>query len=777
MSKGRCARAGICLLVILALSMAVRGLSHFLPSLTAEERSVYQDEAGTPYLTEMDSYFYLRFADDMQETGLTLTRWREADPLMGDRNLEKTTAGVPVFLSALTYALWRLLRLVFPVRLVQVASWMGPIFGSLAAVPAFLYARRRTNLTGGIAAGLLTGLAVPFVAHTHAGFFDTDLLLALLPLCAVLCQIRAMQTEPWRRQGLYALGCGGAFALLSLTWATYSTYFLLLALTGLLSALLILLWPARIPYARRGKALRGLGLSLAAVLLGVLAAHGMNGLRALLGVMDIFRAVSGSTDAFPGAFIYTSEMLSRPLLPRTLGLSALLRADNATVLGALGGALPCLLAAAALPLTGALALKSPSRSPERQEALLSLIPEIGILGLWLAAGMVLSRSSMRFGEIAVLPLCVLAGLGAGRLAALPGKRPWPLLLSLAALAAAIPMAIGAMRIAYRALPSATDAKAQAMDTLRQETPADTVIGGWWDDGYLMEYAARRRCISDGGGYDGPKCYFLGKALLAEDPRLTAGILRMLETANTRPLSLLTEAGLSQPEAANLLLRILPLSRQEATKALSLPEEQAAALLEMTHPAETHPLVLVLSSDLLAKLEAIAHYGQWDLTARAAQGTCYFMASAASLPLAPGQSCRLPMADAALTLTVEMGADGLAAAVLDKNGVAYKLSRFCQWRDGRLIQDTPLPGTGPAVHLVEENGRVSAFACSPDIAGSLLVRLLVCGDTGLPGVTPLGAWQGLSEDPSPAQQRITLSSPGAWCVQAWYIEEYLKEETP
>ena len=142
-------RGGLALLAVLVLAFAVRAVSFGLPGAPAAVREYYQDETGAPYLSEMDSYFYVRLSREMAEAGKSfLYNQREADPLMGSRPAEPQYQPVPVFLSVLTFWVWRILHVFSEVTVLQVARWMGPVVGSLTAVPAFLYVRQRTNLAG-----------------------------------------------------------------------------------------------------------------------------------------------------------------------------------------------------------------------------------------------------------------------------------------------------------------------------------------------------------------------------------------------------------------------------------------------------------------------------------------------------------------------------------------------------------------------------------------------------------------------------------------------------
>ena len=785
MSKKKSASAllsFLCLALILALGFGVRAASAPLSAIPAQEGEFYRDGEGIPYLTDMDSYFYLRLAREMAEADSPfLYNQRPEDPLMSARPQEAAGQGLPIFLSTVTYFVWKFLRLFFPVSLTALAYWMGPVLGSLAAIPAFLYVKKRTNLFGGAAAGLLAGLAIPFVAKTHGGFFDTDMLLAALPLGFILCQLRAMQEERLSRQGAWALAAGLLLALLSLVWSSFYTYFWLMALGGLAGLIPVLLYPFRYSWKRRLAALRGYVLAIGAALALVFLFRGLPGIRALGGILSVFGFVSASSNSFPFVHQFTAEM--QPLSPLSGSFAALLRGSADSLVNQLGGLLPLLLAAGALVL----ALIPQKKRPEGPHGeIISSLLEGGMLLLWLGAGIKLALPRQRFMEIAVLPLAVLAGLGVGRLARLV-KGPRPLAAAagcLLALSAALPMGLGAWETARGAMPGATDAKAEALSYADRALPQDTAVAAWWDDGYFIQYAARRRAPADGGTSSGAVNYFLGKALLTEDPAQMAGIFRMLETSATQAVDLLTGLGASQPQAAALLLDMAALPRDQAGRAaagaLSLTPEDTARLLSLTHPTDEKPLALLLSADLLPKLSAIAYFGQWDMEERQPGPGVYWSVSTASGALSAGGECRLPMLDPAIAVTVQKDTGGRVDARMDKDGKEYQLSRLCLWRDGVLVQDGPLPGTGPALVLVEEGGRVCAFSCSPGLEMSMFVRLFIAGDSTLPGFALHSDFPGMyCGDPCPAQQRMAFYRPACCGAQVWEIRQSLlfPDETP
>lgn len=739
---------GLLLLAVLLISFGVRALPASLPAVPEEIRSNWQDEDGIPYLTEMDSYFYLRFTREMSEAGSPFFyNKRGEDPMMGQRPVKEGGQGIPILLSVLAYWLWRFLSFFGSVPVIQVARWMGPVFGSLAVIPAFFYVKRRTNLAGGVTAGLLTGLALPFVSHTHIGFFDTDMLLGILPAGFVLLQLWAMQARKPGFQAIAGVCAGLLLGLLSLTWFAFYMYFWLLVLGGLLGVILVMACTGRCPFRRRLAAARGWLFSVLSALLFVFLFRGQPALNSLMNVMSTFRSVGGSVNVFPFVHQYTGEMQSIPLFPDQ-GIRALFRADLSTGIGALGGLIPCLCLLAALPLSlcPALLRRKTPRPEDRTEALIAALTEAGILFLWLGFGIVLMRSRRRFTEIAALPAAILAGLAVGfAVRMLRDRKAWIRVPVCAVLIAGcvLPVGLGAAGQARAALPSVTDSMNDAMISIRDTQPENAAIASWWDYGYFMQYKARRRAITDGGTSSGAVNFFLGKALLSTDPAQMTGIFRMLETSAVSAVDDLVRRGAGQAEATEYLLRIASLSREEAqqlTPPASMTEEQLSALLDKTHPPEKIPLLLVLSEDMLKKTDAISYYGFWDVHTRTQSEESYCLRSPDLKMLSPGTEAVFSLPQASLALRVLKDPIGLMQVSAEKDGQRFRPGRIICWRDGLKAQDLRLSETGPAVMLIENEGWASAMVISQNLCDSMLIRLFCGRDKSIPGIALLNEWK-------------------------------------
>ena len=772
------------LLLVLAVSFFVHAVPASLPSVPEREREYFRDETGRAYLTEMDSYFYGRLAREMTEAGRTeMYNRRDEDPLMSQRPVAQQDQGLPVLLSALAYWVWKVLSIFGRADIEGIIRWMGPVLGSLAAVPAFLYVRRRTNLAGGVAAGLLTGLSLPFLSHTHAGFFDTDMLLCVLPLGFLLLELRAMQMERLRDQVIAGAGSALLLALLSLTWWAFYMFFWLMVLGGLIGVLLVMAFAGRCPFRRRLLTVRGWLLSILPALLLVFVFRGTPGLASLGSVMDTFRSVSGTVDAFPYGWQFIGEMQALPYLPDMgrEGIFSLVKAELGSGIGSLGGILPCLFALAALPLGIILSRhrKNVPDAPERTDRRIAALTELAMLLLWLGFGVVLMKSRRRFTEIAVLPAAVLAGLGVGFVVRLLEGRKARIRIPAAAvlsLGICVPMFLGSWAVAWNEKPSATDSISNAMTYIRETQPEDAVIGSWWDYGYFMQYASRRRVIFDGGYTGGDGFYLLGHALLTDDPAQMTGIFRMLETAGVSMISDLTRAGATQAEAAEYLLRIAGMSRAEAEQTTppgQMTGEQFDALLDKTHPREERPLLLVMSDDMISKLSAIAHYALWDMEAMAPAGEVSWAVCARSEMLEPGDMVSFETEDRAVRMIAQMDDEGKIQGYPSVDGNFTVLSRLCVWKDGVKMQDTGTGGNGMAAVLVKEDDRYACFFCSVNLCDSMLVRLFICRDRTIPRIRLLGTWENHTEneDPCSAQRRISPAGYAGQVVQIWEADEY------
>lgn len=776
------------LVLILAYAFLVRARAYLLPATPPEEKQYMQDENGEPYLTEMDSYYYLRKTTEMAEAGkATLFDYRSDDLKIGQR-LRKVahSSFMPEGFPSLAYLLWRYFFSLFGVTLTQVAIWMGPVLSGLAAVPAFLYVRSRVGLMGGVVAGVLAGCAIPFVIHTHAGFFDTDMFLGVLPLTYLLSQLKCMQEEKLKRQIFFAffsaLGISGMYCV----WGASRTYFLLALVCAVLPSLIVLLLPSKFlperPWLRKFKVFRGALLSHLFSIGLLFLVDGSEAMDRLLNAFGTIRFATGVSSAtMPNAFQYTGEMMK---IRKIAGWSPLklYLANTKSLLGMLGGALPCFLAGVMIPLTILFLVFPLKRSEEearqRKESVVPTVVEVTFFLPWLFFSLKYAFTGVRYAEIAVLPIAVMGGLLVGRLATCIRfkkkgfQKCFLVACILLSVLTAFPAALGAWTSSGQSSSLISDGRANAMKYLRENTPQDAAVAGWWDDGYYVQSAGQRRSLSDGGTSSGRVNWFLGKALMTDDPKLSAGIFRMINESNLDVLYALMNGGMNETDAIALLLQILPMEREEAAGALKAANVDES-ILDETHPLDSNSVALTLSSDLMGKIDAIAYYGFWDPKEGRVTEDVSYRISKSSVALDEEGKADLEMIGSGIVLHVTEDDQGhVTADYHDASGKLYELAHICVWQDGVKLQDERIrtEESKPSVVLVKEGKRYCGVICTDNLTDSMLLRLFVCEDKNVPNLKYLGTWYGnVEKEPCAAQRRIDHTKITAWATQLWLYE--------
>lgn len=229
---------------------------------------------------------------------------------------------------------------------------------------------------------------------------------------------------------------------------------------------------------------------------------------------------------------------------------------------------------------------------------------------------------------------------------------------------------------YSAYPSADDTLNEVCRFIDENAEPDAVIASWWDFGYFYEYAARRKTLGDGGTFNGEWNYFTAKALVTEDTALSHGIFRMLDAGGLDACHLMmreygvydetTDNGMKAAarRAVNLLLTILPMSREDARTELqahNFPADRIDELLALTHPETTHPIYLVVSTDMFRILGVIRDFGYWDFGTTTYSPEVWMNEDCPYI--APGQSAVINLKDSTYRVRISVSATGETTAEL------------------------------------------------------------------------------------------------------------------
>ena len=213
------------------------------------------------------------------------------------------------------------------------------------------------------------------------------------------------------------------------------------------------------------------------------------------------------------------------------------------------------------------------------------------------------------------------------------------------LALVSPSVCGAYITSNQVVPGTSDPMWNAMTWINENSANNTVITSWWDFGYLFEIAADRQVTFDGGSQSGDRAYWLGQAMTTSDLQYSAGIFRMLDTSGTKPQQALYNFTGDYGKTTDILKEILPMTPQNATNTLvnnyHLSNEQAAEVVNGTHPANPRPVIFVASSDMLQKAGWWSYFGDWNFTNQSSTNYNYYVPTK-QVTVEPGTTGKLPV---------------------------------------------------------------------------------------------------------------------------------------
>ena len=650
-SGGKTGRAAVfcihffCILAVMAAAVLVRLPSALYDGNKAGVKEAYTDEAGIPYLTDLDSYYHTRLVRNYLENGT-----------LGDTKLEDGTAWdslrfYPEGSSAnyqpgivwLTAGIWR----IFGGSLEELEFRLVAVFAAFTALAAYLLGWRIGGITGGLTAGLLVGCGPTFALRTCFGRFDTDVFSILLELLLILFLTEALRAPTRGKRAAHTAGFALSGVLFFLFWSpTYAAMFVGLTLAGGAIAVPAMMFadPGRRPasagaFFRRPeiRVILAGGILAAA---GLLIVSGPSVFGSIFSALTTFSTTSQTGEGvMPNLFSSIAELSSTGLFPAKTWqmFSGYVAGESPAAVNGAGGALAFLAALAGLvflilscfPRAGKVFRREPNYTGANG-ALYACV-----LGVWLAACLFLTRSGVRFIEHLSIPVGLLAAAFAGRAVHLAEGREnerqkkreqrraviRKALASVLCLAVTVPALSGAARAAADSRPSVSDASANAMAFIRNNAKDEkAVIASWWDMGYFYVSESGHPCLWDGGNQrNSTRAILVSRALVTDDPELSRRILLMLAGSGNAAVDLLREHT-DVRTAFETLWTVLPLDGEKCKEILreklNMTESEAAAAEALIHPAakETY---LIITYTMTQQIGWYEYYSDWDFTGKQA----------------------------------------------------------------------------------------------------------------------------------------------------------------
>lgn len=170
-----------------------------------------------------------------------------------------------------------------------------------------------------------------------------------------------------------------------------------------------------------------------------------------------------------------------------------------------------------------------------------------------------------------------------------------------------------IQTARQYVPNVDDQWWNALTKINNSSKSDAIINSWWDFGHWFKYIADRGVTLDGSSQNSPQLHWLGKILLTSDDNEARGILRMLDCGANKAFDTIDKKIGNSLVSKRLLDRIILLDRDSAKKVLlasGFSDSEAESVLKYSHcnPPEDF---FITSEDMIGKGGVWAHFGSWS----------------------------------------------------------------------------------------------------------------------------------------------------------------------
>ncbi len=558
-------------MIIMLIGLWVR-LDNLIAWNKQPERAFFQ---GQPISTTFDAPYYLALARDLANEDYAKFSQMRAVPA------NPLPPSPPPLLSVVAAILIKT-----GMNLNWVGALLPPFLALLLALPMYGIGSLLLSRTAGLAAAMVSLLAIPFVARSSIGWFDTDSLNLFFVWSLCFSAIYILKKDGLKRY--LGWGCYIILALLFVWWWDQARKIAaILAILPILMTLPVFLWRMRKEktfYA----AITGM-----AVLTGILIYLAVHwGL--ITEIMQKYEYISKQGELLPNIGFSISEQ-------QTGGLMATMAAATGETL------------APFLAILGYLAWVIRKRD---LPAVLVLTVPVG-----LACFSLFAARFLIFAGPAV-------GLGIGmccfELLKVAEKRP---VFRYAAIILPVLICIKPLYLMTQQViwPSERPYILEGMVEVKKLTPTDAVIWTWWDHGHNLIYWADRATISDGQFHGGFRTVANAIPYTTTDSRLAANFMQFFVARGEDGLNTITQAIQTKgdeakrlEEAISFLKRVLAAGPDGAESIIEKQGLKSVAGMDSTHkwltfffPSATRPLYFFTDERTSRVLSWIYYFATWN----------------------------------------------------------------------------------------------------------------------------------------------------------------------
>ncbi len=578
-----------------------------------EYKKYFQDDAGIPYMPDIDTYYWMRYAENVLDHGYAGDEMREFGQY---DTFQLAPEGRYVFPDTfpsyfLAYFHGFLTLFNSKLTLVQTMSYYPVLVAALSTLLVFLIALKVSSGIGALFAASMFAINTAFLGRSLYGHADNDGWVLFFPLLITWLFFEVFERDKlWK---VIALGsvAGCILTVFTFAWAG-GWWFIFDLIMGMAGISFLYLLARNFRELRQQK----LGFFRSKEIMHLLA-----GVFSFVIVSAISMSIFNSFQSFlsvafgPLSFSTIKDPVTAGIWPNVLTTVAELNTGSFNqAIQSVGGKFLFYIG-----VVGILLALFKRDAQGKRDVRYSIL-----LALWFIATCYATIKGIRFTLLLAPAYAVAFGTAVGMLYALFSK--WlskelhvhkAITASLLVLLFSLLM-IGPVKTAYGVakndLPIVNDTWWHALSAIREKAAPDAIITSWWDFGHHFKEIAKRRVTFDGTTQTFPPAHWVGKMLMTSDESLSVGILRMLDcSGGGSAFDLIIKETKNHARSIRILDTVFTQDKSTAQKTLikeGMSKNLSSRIIGLTHcsPPEGY---LISSNDMIGKSGVWSHFGSWN----------------------------------------------------------------------------------------------------------------------------------------------------------------------
>ncbi|MBN1603765.1 MAG: hypothetical protein JW915_19290 [Chitinispirillaceae bacterium] len=565
----------------------------------------YKDSSGSTYLSEFDTYQWLRYTENIVDHGYPGDIKKDGiswDTLMTAPHGSRVTSHHFLFYS--TAWLYKLYCFFLPDISIHNFCYFIPLFHvSILLLLLFFFCARFFSIETGLVATILFGFSGLVMRNSMAGWYDYDIFNCIFPIAIIWLVAEALRKESIRGIVVFSSFAALLLGLFASHWVGWIFIFVLVQGTIAVSLANIInlrfkdkkrLWKESLPYV-----IVMITFFLAGIIFCFTFAR-----------INIFEHLYHSVKVA----LKLGTSIHQTIWPQTYyTVSELKPGDFDKIAAQLHGT---------LLFTGAVFSMIWVYWKNKRNDIADICL---FLVFWFVAMSYATMNAVRFTFFLSVPCSIFLSVAMVDIIVKIHSlcvRSTDKYVRYGAVAAAIILAVPVYRdvvdegrmVAKKTRPLMNDMWHREMEVIRDSIPSNGIILTWWDYGSWIKQIGRHKVFIDGHSQERPATQWTARFLMStnEDEALT--ILRMLTHSSDKIFDTLSAYFNDPYIAINLMNRLIRSKKEEAEKIVQnykMPDSLHASLLSSLYETPCDPVYVLVYNKMIDIISQISFLGNWE----------------------------------------------------------------------------------------------------------------------------------------------------------------------